>query len=81
MEPSAKLLYSRVEAAAALSLSVSSLDVMIGRGMIRARRQGRRVLIPRTEIERVSHRDIPAIWPAKEDGKTVNRATDECLRP
>lgn len=66
-----RLLYSRAEAAALLSISVSSIDVMVGRGMIRSRRQGRRVLIPKTEVERVSRQNIPRIWPAKENGKTV----------
>ncbi len=66
-----KLLYSRPEAAEALSLSVSTIDVLIGRGMLRVRRQGRRVLIPHSEIERFAKRDVATIWPAKQNGLTV----------
>jgi excisionase family DNA binding protein len=60
-----RILYSREETAAALSLSVSTIDIMIGRGMLRARRHGRRVLIHRNEIERVSRMDLPRIWPLR----------------
>jgi excisionase family DNA binding protein len=61
-----RLLYSREEAAAMLSISASTLDVAIGRGMLRIVRKGRRVLIHKAELERFSRRDAPsAIWPAK----------------
>jgi len=66
-----KLLYSRLDAAEALSLSVSTIDMLVGRGMLRARRQGRRVLIPHAEIERFSKREFVSLWPAKQNGKTV----------
>jgi excisionase family DNA binding protein len=64
-----RILYSREEAAEALSLSVSTIDVMIGRGMLRARRHGRRVLIHRSEMERVSRMDLPRIWPLRKSLK------------
>jgi excisionase family DNA binding protein len=73
MDLAPKLTYNRKEAAEMLSISVSSLDVLIGRGMLRAIRKGRRVLVHRTELERVARQNIPTIWPAKEHGKTVNR--------
>jgi excisionase family DNA binding protein len=73
MELSPKILFTRKEAAELLSLSVSSLDMMIARGMLKITRKGRRVLIYRTEIERVARQDVPRIWPSKIDGKT-NRA-------
>lgn len=66
-----RLLYSRKEAAEALCLSLSSVDILIGRGMLRVRRQGRRLLIPQVEIEKMSRRDLPQIWPPKENGKTT----------
>jgi hypothetical protein len=47
---------------------------MIARGMLKATRKGRRVLIHKNEIDRVARQDIPRIWPAKRDGKTVNTA-------
>jgi excisionase family DNA binding protein len=60
-----KFLYSRAEAAAALSISVSTLCVMIGRGMLEVRRQGRRVFIHRSELEKHAKRDIDRLWPPK----------------
>lgn len=42
----------REEAARALDLSLRGVDYLIARGQIKAIRVGRRVLIPRTEIER-----------------------------
>jgi excisionase family DNA binding protein len=57
-----KLLYSRVEAAEMLSLSVSTLDVAMGRGMLRFRRAGRRVLIEKRELERFSREEHAPIW-------------------
>jgi excisionase family DNA binding protein len=68
MEP---ILLSREEAARALCLSVSTLDMMINRGLLKARRQGRRVLVPRAEVERVSKQDIPRIWPARPKAKAT----------
>jgi excisionase family DNA binding protein len=66
-----KLLYSRQETAEALSLSVSTVDVLIGRGMLRARRQGRRVLVPSSEIQRFAKREVARLWPEKRNGMTV----------
>jgi len=66
-----KLLYSREETAEALALSVSTIDVLIGRGMLRVRRQGRRVLIPASEIQRFAKRDLAHLWPQKRAGVTV----------
>ena len=57
MEVSDKFLLTRKEAATMLSVSVSALDMAIGRGMLRARRAGRRVLIEKREIERFSRAD------------------------
>lgn len=78
MQPSEKLLFTRAEAAAMLSLSESTLDVAIARGMLRARRNGRRVLIEKRELEKFSRADHPRIWPASSDGKTT-RKTDPSL--
>lgn len=83
MEPSVKTLFSRREAAAALAVSVSTLDVMIARGMLRAARFGRRVLIHRDEIERCGRRiargDMPGVWPEKIAGKTQRPSAPEVL--
>jgi excisionase family DNA binding protein len=68
----ARLLYSRKEAAEALSLHVNSVDILISSGRLRARRIGSRVLVPAEELERYARRDQGPIWPAKVNGKTVN---------
>ena len=49
MEP---LLLGRKEAASALGICLRMLDYMIAHGEVVVRRVGRRVLIPRTELER-----------------------------
>lgn len=52
METDAPLLLSRQEAAKRLSICLRSLDQLISTGEIYVRRIGKRVLIPRTELER-----------------------------
>jgi excisionase family DNA binding protein len=69
-----RLLYSRKEAAFALSVCLSTVEALIDRGELKTRRMGRRVLIPRAELLRVAGKDIPELWPAKQDGKTVRVA-------
>ena len=66
-----RLLYSRREAAEQLSLSLSTVDMLIGRGLLRVRRMGKRVLVPDEEIVRYSRRGMAQLWPAKQNGKTV----------
>jgi excisionase family DNA binding protein len=48
------LLLGRKEAAAALGVCVRMLDYMIARGDVRICRVGRRVLIPRAELEKLA---------------------------
>jgi excisionase family DNA binding protein len=50
----------REQAAEALDLSLRGIDYLISRGKLRAIRVGRRVLIPRTEIERFAAGSDPA---------------------
>jgi excisionase family DNA binding protein len=70
MEPLPKLLFTRQEAAEVLSVSTSTLDMMIARGMIRAVRKGRRVLVHKNELARAAVKNFPQIWPSKRDRKT-----------
>ena len=49
---SEKILLSRRDAARALSISIRTLDYMIARGQLAARKVGSRVLIPRAALER-----------------------------
>ena len=68
-----RILYSRQQAAEELSLSVSTIDQLIASKVIKIRRQGRRVLIQRAELERVARADHFNIWPPKQNGKTTRR--------
>jgi excisionase family DNA binding protein len=71
MEPAPKILYSRAEAAEMLSISVSSLDVLIATGRLKAARMGRRVLIRLDNIERMMEAleagKISRIWPVRRE--------------
>jgi excisionase family DNA binding protein len=65
-------LLSRSEAAHLVSISVSTIDMLIATGRLRVRRQGRRVLVSQSDVERLFLCDLPVSWPPKENGKTVN---------
>jgi len=52
-----KLLFSKKEAAQALSVSLRFLDGLIGRKELRTRRLGRRVLIEGRELDRFARTD------------------------
>ena len=54
MEP---LLITRHEAAAALHVSLRTLDYLLARGELRARKIGRRRLILRVELEKFAQRN------------------------
>jgi excisionase family DNA binding protein len=54
-----KLLYSRQDAAVALSVSLRSIDYLISDGELTTRRIGRKTLIPVTEIRRFARGDHP----------------------
>ena len=57
MSGNEKVLYTKREAAQMLSISVRSLDYLIGSRQLAARRIGRRVLIHRDAIEQFARRD------------------------
>jgi excisionase family DNA binding protein len=62
------MLLSREDAAAVLGLGRRTIDGLIARGELRIRRVGRRVLIPRKEVERFAA--------ARDDAKvSPNRAS------
>lgn len=52
-----RIMYSRREAAAALGISLRTLDTLIGRHELAARRIGRRLLITRVALECFVRRD------------------------
>jgi excisionase family DNA binding protein len=54
-----KLLYSRRDAAEALSLSVRSVDYLITTGRLTMRRVGGKILIPASAVRRFAREDHP----------------------
>jgi excisionase family DNA binding protein len=50
--PAPRLLYDRKEAARQLSISVRSLDYLIGQKKLTTRRLGKKVLVPHAELVR-----------------------------
>lgn len=56
-QPVEKFLYDRKSAAAALSISVRSLDYLLANKALRTRRIGRKVLIPAGELRRFAQAD------------------------
>jgi excisionase family DNA binding protein len=61
MSNETRLLYSREDAATQLSISVATLDRLIGKKELTARRIGRSVLIPHGELMKLARRDVPTI--------------------
>lgn len=47
-----KLAYTKVEAAEQLGISTKKLEQIIHRGDIKVKKDGRRVIIPRTSLEK-----------------------------
>jgi hypothetical protein len=54
-----KLLYSRRDAAGALSLSVRSIDYLISTGRLPTRRVGGKILVPVADVRRFAKHDHP----------------------
>jgi hypothetical protein len=66
-----KLLYTRAESAAMLSLCLSSIDQLINQGKLPAIRKGRRVFIQLAELQYFADHGTDRIWLPKQNGKTV----------
>ncbi len=62
------LAFTRREAADALRISLRTLDYLLAQGKLRGRRIGRRVVIPRAELERFAAKDQARIVPEEGDG-------------
>ena len=60
-----KLLYTKRDAAAMLSISLRSLEYLIVRGDVKVRRIGGCVLVHHKELERVAAHDSPAFLAPK----------------
>jgi excisionase family DNA binding protein len=55
------LAYTRREAADALRVSLRTLDYLLAQHKLRGHRIGRRVVIPRTEVEKLLRQDTPIV--------------------
>jgi hypothetical protein len=64
-----QFLLSRKDGAQFLGISLRSIDYAIARGLIRPRRIGRRVMLPRTELLRFASNDHSHIAPELEDAR------------
>jgi excisionase family DNA binding protein len=53
--------FSRREAADALRVSLRTIDYLLAQGKLRGRRIGRRVVIPRAEVEKLLRQDTPIV--------------------
>ncbi len=62
-DSSEQFLFDRKSAAAAIGISIRGLDYLISTGKVRVRRLGKRVLVPRAELERLASGDQPRIVP------------------
>jgi hypothetical protein len=60
-----KLFYTRREAAHEWHICISSVDVLIHTGQVKVIRKGRKVIIPRSQIERIGRKTLGRIWPPK----------------
>lgn len=57
----ATLAMTRREAADALRVSLRTIDYLLEQGKLRARRIGRRIVIPRAELEHLLRHDTPVV--------------------
>ncbi len=64
-----KLLYSRADAAVALSISIRSVDYLISVGKLSIRRIGRKTLIPVGDVRRFARADHPERIRAETDAR------------
>lgn len=77
-----QIFLSKREAARMLSISVRTVDNLIGRKELSARRVGRRVLIPRKALEEFTRRDHPTRGPlATRSGKQPETAEAKVQAP
>jgi excisionase family DNA binding protein len=56
-----KILISKKEAAAALGVSLRTVENLIASKQLEARRIGRRRLVPRASLEKLARRDVPSV--------------------
>jgi excisionase family DNA binding protein len=67
------LLYTIPEAASRLRLSVSTIYMLVGRGLLVSRKLGKKRLITHASLIALSQKNLAQLWPPKRGGKTVRR--------
>lgn len=67
------LAFSRRKAADALGISLRTLDYLLAQGKLRGRHIGRRIVIPRVEIERFLRRDTPIVQASASSAQTAEQ--------
>jgi excisionase family DNA binding protein len=74
-----KILYTRKEAAEMLSLSVSTVDMLISRGVLGSRKIGHKRLIPHAALVSFSQKNHAQLWVPKSEthGQTWSKKFDE----
>lgn len=68
--------FSRREAADALRVSLRTLDYLLTQGKLHGRRIGRRIVIPRSEVEKLLRRDTPIVQGAAPVAETKDGDTE-----
>jgi excisionase family DNA binding protein len=68
--------FSRREAADALRVSLRTLDYLLAQGKLHGRRIGRRIVIPRSEVEKLLRRDTPIVQGDAPVGEVKNGHTE-----
>lgn len=71
-QPAPRMLYTRREAAKILSLSVSTIQMLVSRGLLSSRKIGSKRLIPHASLVAFSQKNLPSLWLPKHNGRTVN---------
>jgi excisionase family DNA binding protein len=71
MDNGTRLLFPRKESAQILSLSVRTLDYLIASKAIAVVRVGRKVLVPRLELEKFARRGEPRLEKATERSSSL----------
>jgi hypothetical protein len=76
-----KLLYSRRDAAEALSLSIRSIDYLITAGQLTTRRVGGKILIPAGAVRRFAREDHPQLVRSNSMAVSTDRKPPVFARP
>jgi excisionase family DNA binding protein len=70
-----RILYSIKDAAEQISVSVSVVEQLIVQGELKTTRIGKRILIARKELERLTSRQIDIVWPERKHQSESAAAT------